>query len=41
MLFFFGNNDDDKVIAYYNYSPFSSTESGTPFFRFIYAEGSK
>ena len=31
----------DKVFAYYNYSPFSSTTSGTPFFMFIYAEGSK
>ena len=29
----------DKVIAYYNYSPFSSTTSGTPFFIFVYAEG--
>ncbi len=29
------------VFANYNYSPFSSTASGTPFFRFIYAEGSK
>lgn len=31
----------DRVSAYYNYSPFSSTMSGTPYFRFIYAEGSK
>ena len=31
----------DVVIANYNYSPFSSTASGTPFFRFIYAEGSQ
>ena len=29
----------DIVLAYYNYSPFSSTESDTPFFIFIYAEG--
>ena len=32
---------DDKVFAYYNYSPFSSTTSGTPFFIFVYAEGAK